>query len=71
MLIAIISVLYILGYIISYRYIRKVIRNHHDDDWVLIEKITTITISLFSWISIIAIITFVLCDLDLDKKCKW
>lgn len=71
MVISLITALYVLGFVFSYRILRRIIRTHNENDWIVIEKMATIAISLFSWLSIISIITILLFQIDLDKKCKW
>lgn len=75
MLVAVIIGCYLLGCLYAYRNIRAIIRYKRGEDWLLLEKIVSITISLFSWGMVIGIIVLFFLNsfnkIDLDKKCKW
>lgn len=75
MLIAVIIALYILGCALTYLYFRKLTRRKFNRDWLLIERIIVIGLSLFSWLAIIAFLIFVstiiIADVNPDKEVKW
>lgn len=64
-----------MGYALSYLYLRAVVRAKHDRDWILIEKLVVIAISLYSWVVVFALaLVFIfgsLIKIDFDKKVKW
>ena len=75
MLLAIIIVAYIIGYALSYLYLRAVVRSKHNRNWLLIEKLNVMTLSLFSWVIVcmcaMLLILGPLIKIDFDKEVKW
>lgn len=75
MLLMTVIVTYIIGYALSYLYLRAVISAKHNRRWLLIEKLAVIMLSLFSWIIVFMLamlmIMIPLIKIDLDKEVKW
>lgn len=75
MVLTIIISLYILGYVLSYLWLRTIVRDKEGGDWILLEKIVVCTISLLSWVAILAVVFLIILSpvfkIDVDKKCKW
>lgn len=69
------AVAYMVGYVLSYLYLRAVIRAKHDRHWLLIERLTVMALSLFSWLIVFALAFLFLISplikIDLDKQVKW
>ncbi len=64
-----------MGYALSYLYLRAVVRAKHDRDWILLEKLVVVVLSVFSWVIVFALaLVFIfgpLIKIDFDKKVKW
>lgn len=75
MVLLLLIAVYLLGYVCAYTAFRSLIRTKFNRHWLLMEKIIVITISLFSWVGILAfafiIISGFIFKIDLDKQCKW
>lgn len=66
---------YLLGYVCAYLSYRSLIKSKHNRDWLLIEKIVVIALSLFSWPGLLTFAFIIIAGftfrIDLDKQCKW
>jgi hypothetical protein len=75
MVMLLLMAVYLMGYVFSYMCYRSMIRTKFNRNWLLLEKIIAIALSLFSWAGLITfgliIITGLTFRIDLDKQCKW
>ncbi len=75
MVLLLLIAVYLLGYACAYLCFRSLIKAKYNRNWLLLEKIIVITLSLFSWVGILVfafiIIAGFIFKIDLDKQCKW
>lgn len=74
MVIAVIIIAYALGFLVSYRTIRNIVRVKMEGDWILLEKIVVIILCLWSWLILLGFLLLkspLLRKIDIDKPCKW
>lgn len=68
-------IIYLLGIPLCYIIFRAMIYNRNGGEWVVMEKIITVIMSLGSWATILLYLLFIAAIhinlIDPDKKCKW
>lgn len=67
--------IYGIGTFLCYYLFRFIMKQQREDNWVLTEKLITMMLSLGSWASILAYLSFLaaifIFKVDPDKKVKW
>lgn len=73
--VSVIVTLYALGFIICYFLLREKAKDFNRGEWVLVNKLIVIFLSLLSWFMISVYLVVILLSntniIDPDKKCKW